>query len=224
MIKLIRHVFQVAFLLAFSQSLYAQFDILRDREKAFLWAAGGGHVQVLERVLQRRGGVHLEVRNKYGKTALQLAAIGDSPEVVRVLLGAGVNTEVRTESEFTVLHLAAYRGIDEVVQIFLDDGVDIKARDMFRKTALHWATANSPEVVNTLLENGANIGVWDEKGWTVLHEAAYWGQPEIIEVLLNANADAKAKDFSGKTALDIAKQYNQDSAVEAIRLFKRKNR
>lgn len=211
----IRNVFSVMFL--FSQSLSAQ-SVLTEREKTLLWATERGNVQIMQRVLEKR--VDLEARNKYGRTALQLAAEGDIPGVIRVLLREGADTEVRTVGGRTVLHLAAYRSTSEVIEIFLNAGVVVEARDMFRKTALHWATANSPEVVSTLLDNGAVIGARDENGWTVLHEAAYWGDPEVIEVLLKANADIKAKDFSGKTALDIAKQHNQDSAVKAIRRFK----
>src|SRR5215475_9645833 len=60
------------------------------------------------------------------------------------------------------------------------------------------------DCVRTLLADGADIGLVDDKGMTPLMLAESVGSPEIVELLLAAGADATPKDKLESTAQDLA--------------------
>lgn len=60
------------------------------------------------------------------------------------------------------------------------------------KTALHLAACEkSPEMVQLLLERGADPNAQDAEGRTPLHEAALWGRLQSVKALLRFGADQK---------------------------------
>ncbi|MBR0256974.1 MAG: ankyrin repeat domain-containing protein, partial [Synergistaceae bacterium] len=68
------------------------------------------------------------------------------------------------------------------------------------------------KAVKKALENGANVNAWEEKGRTVLIEAAKKGNLELVQLLIRFNADVNARDdkepkdkniFAGTKALKI---------------------
>jgi len=141
-------------------------------------------------------GADLEARDAEGVTALHRAALGDSPELARLLLDRGANLEARDEDGGTPLHYAArFGGSPEVVHLLLDRGAALEARDTRGATPLHYAVAakDSSEVVRLLLDRGADVEAQDAEGVTPLDRAALDASPEIARLLQAQGTDAKAK-------------------------------
>jgi ankyrin repeat protein len=71
------------------------------------------------------------------------------------------------------------------------------------RTPLVYACANNcPEIVETLVHNGADIEKTDNKlHWTGLMWAAWMEHLSILKILYNAKANFNAQDKNGKTAL-----------------------
>jgi ankyrin repeat protein len=75
------------------------------------------------------------------------------------------------------------------------------------KTALHHAAQNGRvEVLNSLLDKGADVLAVDSNGKTALHYAAQNGHVKVLNSLLDNGADIHAVDSNGKTALHYAAQ------------------
>lgn len=75
---------------------------------------------------------------------------------------------------WTLLGKAAAEGDREKVQELLRDGADVNARDYWGFTALYWAVENRhPEMVELLLQKGADKYVQCNKGLTALDRALY---------------------------------------------------
>jgi ankyrin repeat protein len=63
------------------------------------------------------------------------------------------------------------------------------------------ANKGHSEVVEALLDSGADIDAKDEQNQTALHQAANRGHTPIVELLLERGADVNAKNLSGQTPL-----------------------
>ncbi|XP_054289488.1 protein phosphatase 1 regulatory subunit 12B-like isoform X5 [Macrosteles quadrilineatus] len=74
-----------------------------------------------------------------------------------------------------------------------------------RASALHVAAAKGYiNVIELLLQAGADVDTQDADGWTPLHAAAHWGQKESCEMLIQHMCDMDTKNLVGQTAFDVA--------------------
>jgi len=63
----------------------------------------------------------------------------------------------------------------------------------YETTALHVAVmVENYELCVTLIEEGANVNAYDDKGWTPLHGAAHVGNVKIINLLAENGANVNA--------------------------------
>jgi len=82
---------------------------------------------------------------------------------------------------------------------------DVNVRDKDGGTALsNAALAGQLEVVNFLVEQGANVNSQANDGNSPLHSAAFLGRLEIVQVLVQQGANVNIKNRKGETPLDTA--------------------
>lgn len=97
---------------------------------------------------------------------------------------------------------------------------EVNERDAFSYTPLmHAADFNTnPDIVEMILQKGADVGAPDRDGNTALMWAAMNNpNPEVIRVLMNYGADLSVTNDEGWTARSIAKEYNNSEVSD---LFK----
>lgn len=81
---------------------------------------------------------------------------------------------------------------------------------MWDQSALHYAAiAGHINIIQALLEVGANVHQKDEDGFTPLHAVAEFDHLPVITLLLEEGANLNEIDNDGKTPLDLAKDRNQ---------------
>ena len=108
---------------------------------------------------------------------------------------------------FSGLHLAAFFGRVDIARLLLSRGaaVDRPAENSSGVTPLHSAVAGrSPEIVEMLVESGADIEARQQGGYTPLMGAAANGQRRVVEFLLGRGADTAQRSDAGQTARDLA--------------------
>lgn len=188
-------------------------------------AAAEGHVLTAHILIQ--AGAELDVNDDEQNTPLMLACIKGKPDMVKYLLQAGADFTLRGDDGMTCLHFATQNGHLECVHMVLNQKnlprKFINVQDEGGWTPLVWACENKHEdVINYLLEHGANPLITDAEGNIALHWAALSGSRSTCEVLLNAGCDINATNSIGETPMHIV--LRQDHYECAILLLMRKVR
>jgi ankyrin repeat protein len=107
----------------------------------------------------------------------------------------------------TALMEAAKRGDLPLVKRLLDDGADVnaKVKSMVYPCSNGWTAlmyaSNHSEVVELLLQKGADINARANDGNTALKSAALEGNAEVVKLLLEKGADINSTTQHGNTAL-----------------------
>lgn len=169
-------------------------------------------------------GIKIEART------LADAVSRSSAVLIQCLLDFGlpVNGVEDQGNLITALMMAAGSGNLISVKLLLENGADpsIFGRRT-RWTALHLAANNAQdvreewdqrphlEIIDLLLQHGANIEAQDDEGMTALIRAAYNLQAKVTQHLLQAGAYVHAVDLSNRTALGNAERRNHREKMEA---------
>ncbi len=72
-------------------------------------------------------------------------------------------------------------------------------------------------MIPDLANAGADLGVRNDFGVTLLHSAAYDEDLEAVQALLDAGAGPDAWDEDGWTPLDLAEALGESAAVELLK-------
>ena len=137
-------------------------------------------------------GAEPEAKNTNGQTALIVAAVNDSRNVLKALLDQGVRLEGKDafKGQTALLH-ASFSGRVEVVSLLLTHGADINARDDSEQaTALHLAVGGGArhDLIELLVAEGADLTARDHAGTTPLQWANQYALPETSELLRSLGA------------------------------------
>lgn len=149
---------------------------------------------------------------RYKKTFGVSACVG----LTLVLLLGAISGSRASDLDFFVEAVRKDR-IDEV-QDFLLNGVDVNSRDIFGDNAgLHWAARlGLAEMARLLIDNGADLNIRNDEGFTPLHGAAGEGQKELVVILIAHGADVNARNKRGWTPLRWAEAQSQKEMARIL--------
>ena len=112
--------------------------------------------------------LHLNGRDRSGRTALHVAATGAYVAAVDALLGAGADANAVDSSLRTALHVACSSRGHTVMLHLLTRGADPNLQDVDGNTALHMAAANADVVAFKLLvQHAADAAIRNNRNQTV---------------------------------------------------------
>ncbi|MGL5028592.1 MAG: ankyrin repeat domain-containing protein [Wolbachia pipientis] len=132
--------------------------------------------------------------------------IGQIEELI--VAGAEVNAVDEGEKAFSRLSALSNtreRGVVEAANI-----------QQLRLTPLHYAVLSGREMVELLIEKGANINAVNESKNTPLHAATLSGKREVVELLIGEGAHIDAIDDNGNTPLSWAAEHSQKGVIESL--------
>jgi ankyrin repeat protein len=205
-------------------------------------ACSKGDIEVAQFLIAR--GSKLEALDKDRRTPLFLAAINGHQDLVRILIGHGANADVRDWCRDSVLHACIDRLHSESVRVLVDSGVDLDSRDSDGRTpllvlVLKWRSSifASPggiprtlrekvaptlvkelcfEMMQILIDNGADAGARDTQGKTAVHVAASCGDTALLSLLFKGGASINIRDIHDQTPLHYAVRYDSPDIVDFL--------
>ena len=119
---------------------------------AFMFAAQGGHVEVLKYL--RSKGADVNVRDYGGSTPFLEAARVGRLNAIEYLSGTGeCDMTARDSQGWTALHAAACYGFLDCVRVLIQKGLSKDVKDIDDKTPIDWAIECEREEVVNLLTN-----------------------------------------------------------------------
>lgn len=164
-------------------------------------------------------GVNLNKPNKYGVTPLMAAAKEGHSLVFELLKKSGATksgvVEYPDNSQINganLLHLALMGKNESIIKDVLDLGFDPNQTfSKYNKTAIHLAASTcQTQIIDLLLERGANIKMLNKDSQGPLHLSAKAGCYGAIMTLLDNGSDPDLKDKHGKTAFQYIKKGSKD--------------
>jgi ankyrin repeat protein len=161
------------------------------------WAAHKDDIGKVQELIQ--AGASVKAANRYGVTPLSLACTNGNAAMVKLLLEAGADPNAALPGGETPLMTASRTGRTDAL---LDAGADVKAKEeRTGQTALMWAAAEGHgEVVEALINAGADISHRLDSGFTAFLFAAREGRIPVARALLKAGASVNDTIQSPMTA------------------------
>ena len=195
-------------------------------------AAYYGQIEEVKKQIDE--GADIAASSYWGYTALEIAMIQGHQDLAILLLNEG--DDVSLVDKTSPLHMALEFRLSKVIDVLISKGININQKDKNGYTPLHsfadkglitghwiiWGkiqdysnwwnhTSIDFDMVNYLVENGADINAKDNDGKTPFHLVVEnmldWKAPTpdttFLKHLLNKGADINAKDNKGNTTLHI---------------------
>jgi ankyrin repeat protein len=177
-------------------------------------AARKDHTEVVDLLLEH--GADMDAQDVWGNTALRWTAKWNKREMADHLVSKGAKHDLLT---------AACFGLQDEVEKLLKEDPDGLTKQYAGWTPLHGAAARGGqlEMIDFLLEKGANIEILDFSDWTPLMRGVWERKPKSVKKLLEKGANVNAKTKEGQTALEMAKEKDFGDVVEVVEEFLEKS-
>ncbi|KAL7801877.1 ankyrin repeat-containing domain protein [Trichoderma afarasin] len=180
-------------------------------------AVCSGNEDIAKLLLNR--GANIEAPEFENWTALHVMAANGRKEMVKFLLDHGANIEATTNVGGTPLGLAIERKQEDVAKLLLNRGADIDMKQ--RKgssTMLHlMVDFGTADMINFLLDHGANIEAKKDNGYTPFGLAIERGEEDMAKLLLSRGADINMKQRKdGDTILHLMVELGKADMVKFL--------
>ena len=195
-----------------------------------LWTAViNDHVRVVRVLLQ--AGANCNIRDHSGDTLLQSAIWTEATRSIKLLLQAGADVNAVAEGAPAALHWAIAKGAAEVTDLLIGAGADFniglpggRDKGMFAGHAVGAtplmiaAREGNLQLVNRLLEAGADWGLADSQGRTAVDLATQAGRIEVLQRLEQAGAkvDFRSQQLHSAALLEAVKRQDIEGVRRAL--------
>ncbi|KAH7484901.1 Ankyrin repeat and SOCS box protein 3 [Phytophthora ramorum] len=163
-------------------------------------------------------GADIEAVDKSGLSALRTAIYYGKQEAAVLLAQCGSDANKVTYQQTTALYAAVQQGQAVVVKALLASGADprVACGSSDYTPLINAAYYGNCDMIELLLDNGADIDAVDRSGLSALRTAIYYRRDEAALLLAQRGAEANKVAYQKTTALYAAVEIGHASAARAL--------
>lgn len=186
-----------------------------DGHSAIFYASAGGHLSAVEKLLSSEPMPNVDLGGPSTDLPLHITLYYDYLEITEVLITAKASLEAKC-SGLTPVAVAVLLSREHALKILLSRGA--LPNPFFNGAlAIHCAARNGfRNVLNILLDAGADMNARDDRGLTPLHWASAMGHECVVEDLIAKGASLEIKSNSGFTPLLEAAENGHFKVVQRL--------
>ena len=179
-------------------------------------AASHGCLESLQIMCEYCNVETVNIRDRFGFSALHYAVQSANTYCVKVLLEHGANINVKVCNGNTPLHFAALHCYPEIVILLCKFGADVRARNAAGETPLVVASRSTSKIrerlgihVRTLallLKYGSDPNAKDRYAFTALHHVVSSCDKDCVLLLALAGGDTLTLNCDGKSCVQLARK------------------
>jgi hypothetical protein len=199
--------------LAYTIVVLASFSSFAGSFEDYFIAIRNDYAATVNDLLNR--GFDPNTRNERGQPGLTIAMQEHSLKVARALLARpGVDVNALNQQGESALMMAALKGDLAGAQLLLEHGAKVNLTGW---SPLHYAASGpEPELVQFLLDRGAEIDAASPNGSTPLMMAAQYGAEDSVTLLIGRGADPKRRNQLDLSAADFARKAGRDTLAKRL--------
>lgn len=160
-------------------------------------------------------GANIEQTDDYFWNPLRAAALVGNKEMLKFLIKNGADVNAQNIFGWNALH-NAIRPYDlkkdddlDNVKLLVENGANVNITADSKTPLMLSVSRGNNEILNFLIDNGADVNAQDVNGDTALHNACDYtkGNFAIVESLINADANLNILNKAGQSALYYATKF-----------------
>ncbi|WP_188093748.1 ankyrin repeat domain-containing protein [Sulfurimonas xiamenensis] len=148
----------ILFGLLFISALFGASDYSVPGEMPLMSAVRQNQLEKVKTLIANGADVNMKKAGAIEVTPLMVAARYGHTEIMEILIENGADVNVKSDEGYTALMRAARNGKTDAVKILLLNHADVNARNFGGMSALKFAAGCYPDIVQILLDNGADQG------------------------------------------------------------------
>lgn len=187
-----------------------------------IFAAQRGDFAMVKLLVSKGADVNAQTSTAIGSRVLAFSTEGRDLKLMEFLLEHGARINDRGRNGNTALYQAATQAQEDVVRFLLEKGADPNQlalrneRGNVFTPVFGAALKGHVKITELLLDKGGRLERRNNRGSTVLMEAAKLAHPEVVRLLIARGANVNATGPQGHTAFIYAAYNGQ---VEALKLL-----
>ncbi|MDR2704920.1 MAG: ankyrin repeat domain-containing protein, partial [Planctomycetaceae bacterium] len=169
-------------------------------------------------------GAKVNKKSAYGDSFLSDAVYKGNIEIVKILVEAGAHVNRKTNGK-TPLQVALSKSKTEIVDYLLEHGANIESKterifgipvDASSTPIFDAVHSGNSDLIQKLIDKGADIHVVGDRGNTLLHIAAENGLTKWVKYFLDQGLDIEAENWNHQRPLHLAAIKNHKEVVQFL--------
>jgi len=183
-----------------------------------LWdAAQDGDNDKLELAIGCGANINMPDEERFGATALHMAASNGHAKAVKLLADNEANIQELDEDGFQAIHQAAKEGHADALCVLMEAKADPEVPAMRGVRAMHMASRYGHlNVVELLIQEKTQLRSLGDDGEQPIHHAAEKGHDAVVKHLIKSNANVSVANAKGQTPLHLAAENRHAGVVATL--------